>query len=241
VRAARNIPEAAAGSRYVTWGHSQGGHSSIWTGHLGEQYAPELELLGVSAAAPALNLPDIMGAQWDTTVGWVIGPDVVESWPVHYPDLPLNGVISTPASKTWPFRVDECIKQATLEGLALETAGQRFFDINPQDDPAWAAAVQEQTPAPLPPGMPVFIAQGTDDEVVLPWPNAIVEQEWCDAGSDISVLWMGGITHMKAAVTAGPSAVEWIADRFAGRPAPRTCDVPPAVPPTDPDAGSSQS
>jgi len=241
VRAARNIPEAAAGSRYVTWGHSQGGHSSIWTGHLGEQYAPELELLGVSAAAPALNLPDIMGAQWDTTVGWVIGPDVVESWPVHYPDLPLDGVISTTASKTWPFLVDECIKQATLEGLALETAGQRFFDINPQDDPAWAAAVQEQTPAPLPPGMPVFIAQGTDDEVVLPWPNAIVEQEWCDAGSDISVLWMGGITHMKAAVTAGPSAVEWIADRFAGRPAPRTCDVPPAVPPTYPDAGTSQS
>jgi hypothetical protein len=32
---------------------------------------------------------------------------------------------------------------------------------------------------------------------------------------------------MAAATTAGPMAVDWIADRFAGRPAPRTCDVPP--------------
>ena len=31
---------------------------------LGEEYAPELDLLGVAAAAPALNLPEIMGAQW---------------------------------------------------------------------------------------------------------------------------------------------------------------------------------
>ena len=57
VRAARNVPEAEAGTRYATWGHSQGGHSSVWTGHLGEEYAPELDLLGVAAAAPALDSP----------------------------------------------------------------------------------------------------------------------------------------------------------------------------------------
>lgn len=87
VRAARNIPEAAAGSRYATFGHSQGGHASIWAGHLGAQYAPELELVGVAAAAPALNLSEIASAQWDTAVGWVIGSDLVESWPTYYPNL----------------------------------------------------------------------------------------------------------------------------------------------------------
>jgi hypothetical protein len=46
VRAARSMPDADAGTRYVTFGHSQGGHTSVWSGHLAATYAPELQLLG---------------------------------------------------------------------------------------------------------------------------------------------------------------------------------------------------
>lgn len=238
VRAARNLPEAQAGSRYVTWGHSQGGHSSIWTGHLGEEYAPELDLLGVAAAAPALELAGIMGQQWDTVAGWVLGPDIVESWPNVYPGLPLDGVVSTAGLDASQRLAAECIKQSGLEGLVRSKAGQDFFDVNPSTVAPWVDAARDQTPAPLPAEMPAFIAQGTADQVVLPWPNAIVQQDWCTAGSTLSMLWMGGVTHQAAATTAGPMAVAWIADRFAGRPAPRTCDVPPPVAPSAPATGS---
>jgi len=231
VRAARNVPDAHAGTRYVTFGHSQGGHSSVWSGHLAPEYAPELQLLGVAAAAPALELPDIIGAQWDTAAGWVIGPDVVESWPVYYPGLPLEGVLSQAGLNNSDRLAYECITQAAIEGLIRQKLGQQFFVTDPLSVPAWADAAGDQTPAPLPSDLPVFIAQGTADEVVLAWPNAVVQEEWCAAGSAIDMLWMGGVTHMAAATTAGPEAVRWMADRFAGRPAPRTCDVPPPVPP----------
>jgi alpha-beta hydrolase superfamily lysophospholipase len=229
VRAARNVPDADAGTRYVTWGHSQGGHASIWAGHLSKEYAPELQLLGVSAAAPALDLPDIMGAQWDNVVGWVIGPDVVESWPAYYPSLTVDGLLTPAGASSTTRLASECIKESGLEGQLRQTLGQDFFAVNPLTLGPWATAAREQTPAPMPPDMPVFIAQGTADTVVLPWPNAIVQEQWCAAGSAISVLWMGGINHFPAATTAGPMAVEWIADRFAGRRAPRTCQVPPPV------------
>jgi hypothetical protein len=229
VRAARNIPAAEAGTRYATWGHSQGGHTSIWTGHLGEEYAPELDLLGVAAAAPALNLPEIMGAQWDNVVGWVIGPDVVESWPTYYPDLPIDEILTTAGQDASARLSGECIKESALEGLAREKFGQQFFSVDPLTVTPWADAARAQTPPPLPAHMPVFIAQGTADTVVLPWPNAMVEEQWCAAGSSISVLWMGGISHQAAATTSGPSAVAWLADRFDGRPAGRTCDTPPPV------------
>jgi hypothetical protein len=234
VRAVRSIPQAHAGSRYVTWGHSQGGHSSIWTGHLGKEYAPELALLGVAAAAPALELPDIMGAQWDNVVGWVIGPDVIESWPRYYPKLTTTGLLTPEAQDSWHRLATECIKESGLEGQLRQTLGQDFFAVDPLTLPPWADAAQDQTPPPLPADMPAFIAQGTADTVVLPWPNAIVQEEWCSAGSSLSMLWMGGINHFPAATTAGPMAVAWIADRFAGRPAPRTCDVPPPVPASSP-------
>ncbi len=240
VRAARNVPETQAGTRYATWGHSQGGHSSVWTGHLGEEYAPELELVGVAAAAPALELGDIMGAQWDTLVGWVIGSDVVESWPQYYPDLPVDEIL-TPVGQDIDARLaSECIKESGLEGAgAARRSGQDFFSVDPTSVPAWAAAADDQTPPPLPADMPVFIAQGTADTVVLPWPNAIVQEEWCAAGSSISMLWMGGVNHIPAPRRPGRPSVAWLDDRFAGRPAPRTCDTPPPVAAEVPAASST--
>lgn len=236
VRAARNLPQADAGSRYVVWGHSQGGHSSLWTGHLGPTLAPELDLIGVAAAAPAAELIDIMGAQWQTAVGWGIGPEVLISWPYVDSSLTPEQIATNVGLAEYRDLADECTSDPglLLQILSQRAAGRQFFAVNPATQPHWRDFTLAQTPPPLPADMPVFMAQGTTDEVVLPWPNAILEEAWCDAGSKISTLWLGDVGHMKAAVTAGPTAVAWIADRFAGRPAPRTCDLAPPVAPVDP-------
>lgn len=229
VRAARNVPEAHAGKRFVAWGHSQGGHSSIWTGHLARTLAPELELIAVAAAAPAAELNLIIGAQWPTPVGWVIGPEVEQSWPVVYPDLPLEGVITARGLANSERLANECIVAAGIEGLARTDLGQDYFVADPVTNTAWAAVGREQTPSPLPSDMPVLIAQSTADAVVLAWPNGVLQDTWCAAGSALSMLWLGKVSHQDTAMVAGPQVVSWIADRFAGRPAGRTCDVPPPV------------
>jgi len=230
VRAARTIPEADAGDRYVTFGHSQGGHSSIWTGHLGPEYAPELQLLAVAAAAPALNLREIASAQWDTAVGWVIGSDLLESWPTFFAGLPVDSILTSAGRDADQRIAAECIKQGGLEALLREKFGQQLFSVDPITVAPWSDALQDQTPPPLPAAMPMFMAQGTADEVVLPWPNAMVQQEWCAAGSNLSVLWMGGVNHQDAANVSGPAAVQWLADRFADVPATPNCDFATPVP-----------
>lgn len=236
VRAARTLPEADAGDRYVTFGHSQGGHASIWTGHLGPDYAPELQLLGVAAAAPALNLPEIASAQWDTPVGWVIGSDLIESWPTYYPDLPVDSILSAAGRNNEARLAAECVKAAGLEALIREKFGQQFFSKDPQDDPRWKDALDAQTPPAMPASMPVFIAQGTSDQVVLDWPNAMIAKQWCAEGSTLATLWMGDVDHMAAAHVSGPTAFQWIYQRFAGVPAQSTCDLPLPVAPVDPSA-----
>lgn len=238
VRAARNLTDAQAGADYVVWGHSQGGHSSLWSGHLAPELAPELNLLGVAAAAPAGELADIMGAQWDTTVGWGIGPEVLISWPLADERLSAEEVATATGLRTYRQLAEDCTydKQLLLEVLALRAAGQKFFEVDPMTVPEWERFVAEQTPPPMPADMPVFLAQGMADEIVLAWPNAKLQDQWCAAGSTITALWMGGIGHLAAATTSGPSAVSWIADRFAGRPANRTCDTPPPVAPRAPAA-----
>ena len=231
VRAARQAPNADAGTRWAAWGHSQGGHAALWTGALAAQIAPELTLVAVAAAAPAAELTPLIHLQWDKPVGWVIAPEASISWQVVYPGLPLAGVISTAGLRNRERIANDCIKEAAIEGLIREEFRQSFFAVDPTTDAAWARTVAAETPPPLPADLPVFVAQGTADPVVLPGTTALLQQRWCAAGSRLTMDWLGGIGHNKAGEVAGPAAATFLAAAFAGEPAPGTCEVPPAVAP----------
>src|SRR5215472_14274317 len=60
VRAARQISELMLDQRIVVWGYSQGGHAALWTGFIAPRYAPDVEILGVAAIAPATNISNIL-------------------------------------------------------------------------------------------------------------------------------------------------------------------------------------
>ncbi len=73
VRAARALSEANAGRRFAVWGHSQGGHAALYAGELARSYAPELDLRGVAAAAPATFLADLVDRDLGTAKGRILG------------------------------------------------------------------------------------------------------------------------------------------------------------------------
>ncbi len=233
VRALQQIPKANVGSRYAVFGASAGGHTALWTGHLSKEFAPELDLLGVAAAAPAGELNQIIGKQWDTLIGWVIGVEVMRSWPLRYPDLPVNEILTHPAQKNYDRLAQECIQDAGLEAkVRMEVFNEKFFSSNISDNAAWAAALEEQTPPPLPADLPLLLIQGTADEVVLPQPNAYLQKIWCEAGTNISALWLGGVGHVGAASIGGPTAVAWLQQIFDGTTPTSTCGEPiPVLPP----------
>jgi pimeloyl-ACP methyl ester carboxylesterase len=231
VRAALQAPDADAGTRWAVWGHSQGGHAALWTGALAAELAPELSLVAVAAAAPAAELDGLVHLQWDKPVGWVIAPEASISWQAIHPDLPLEGVISPAGLRNRQRIADDCIKQAAIEGLVREEFRQSFFAVDPTTNPAWAKVLTDETPPPLPTGLPVLVAQGTADPVVIPSTTALLQQRWCAAGSDLTMDWLGGIGHNKAGEVAGPAAATFIAAAFDGRPAASSCEVPPPVAP----------
>src|SRR3546814_5693235 len=61
VRAAREIPGAAAGSNFAVWGESQGGHAALWTATAARSYEPDLALVATAAAAPPTDLAANLG------------------------------------------------------------------------------------------------------------------------------------------------------------------------------------
>src|SRR5436189_1334504 len=59
VRATRQMSELTLDKRMVVSGYSQGGHAALWTGIVGPRYAPDLEIRGVAAIAPAANIKNV--------------------------------------------------------------------------------------------------------------------------------------------------------------------------------------
>ena len=80
VRAAHNMKETGASTQYFVFGHSQGGQAALFAGQITTNYAPELQLLGVAAAAPAGLLVPLFQADKDTMAGAVLGSYAVVSW-----------------------------------------------------------------------------------------------------------------------------------------------------------------
>jgi hypothetical protein len=165
--------------------------------------------------------------QWDEVAGWGIGADVVRSWQVLYPNL-FDGLLNNAARNNYQRLAQECTFGSFVEGVIRhDLFKQDFFSENPVKDLRVSQILIDQTPTPYPADLPLMLVQGTADQIVLAGPNADLQEAWCAAGSTINGLWLGGVDHIKINGMAGPSVAGWIADRFAGRIAPNSCDVPP--------------
>ena len=230
VRAARNFQGADTSTDWIVWGASQGGHSALWTGAEAHKIAPELHLQAVGVAAPAAELAVIMEKQWNQAVGWAIGPEAVASWSLYYPKRDFTSILTRQGKWLYGRLNEMCVLNAGLTGFVQEKLGSNFFLSGPSSNADWSKTLAEQTPHPLPKMLPLFMAQGTDDVVVLEGSNALLQKQWCAAGVTIQMDWLGGVQHQNTQIAGGPAFIEWAVDRFAGKPAPSNCTFPPPAP-----------
>lgn len=67
------------------------------------------------------------------------------------------------------------------------------------------------------------VYQGDVDTAVFPAATKAYVDQACASGAAISYTTYPDVDHLTLAAAARPQFVPWIADRFAGKPAPSTC------------------
>ena len=226
VRVAGSLPGAGGGKKFVVWGHSQGGHAALFTGIIAKTYAPELELLGVAAAAPATDLVTLMNEDIDSVGGKNITAMTLWSWQRVF-DAKMDKVVDPRAVPAIDQLVQECIegpfdlKRRRLSEQPLE---QYFLTTkHPSDVEPWHTLLAENSPGALPPEIPVFLAQGTDDDIIHPKVTQAYAASLCSAGSKVRLLSMPNIGHGRAAQASTQALLDWTSDRFGAKPAPDDC------------------
>ena len=226
VRAARNLPDAHAGGDFVVWGHSQGGHASLFTGQLAATYAPELRLVGVAAGGPVPNLEELFKVNIKTTIGKVLISMAIQSWARVYDDASLDQIVTAAARPLVGRIAKNClytrnqILSSVPAALALKLT---FLHTPPWESEPWKTIVESNTPGAARIDVPLLIVQGDKDPIVAPEVTSRLVDKLCAAGETVQLRILEGTAHLDAGHVAVPEVVEWIGDRFAGEPAPDTC------------------
>lgn len=204
----------------VVWGHSQGGQTTLFTGQTADEYAPDVDVVGLGALSPPADLAALLDAEQDTIVGKVLSSMAMASWSEVYDDVVFDEIVRPAARPAARGIASRCLTKpgaylSLVEGESLKTS---IFAEDPSRVPALVAHMDENSASGVIP-IPLFIGQGAKDDVVDPTVTEKYVDELCDAGQDLDFYLLPGITHFTIVEKGSPidePLLAWTAARFAG-------------------------
>lgn len=230
VRALEQMDDAHASHRVMIWGHSQGGHATLWAGQIAADYAPELEVVGVaalSAAADPLYLAQRVTAGGSNPLGDLITAFVLVPYADEYRDINLSTAVHPAGEAVVDAFASRCVTDPTtivsvLAGQALKLDSPLYrIDVT-------AGAVRDRLTQNIADGIvpaPLFLGQGADDEVIPTKVQTSLSHRLCAADRTVETHLYPGRTHMGVIAEGSPLIDDlyvW-ADAVAGGAQPTNC------------------
>ena len=228
VRAAQGIGEAGASKRFAVWGESQGGHAALWTGQLARQYAPDLSLVGVAAAAPPTDLIENLTGGTDPSIRAFLTAFTAHSWSQHF-GISLRILGNKPTGDLINrLGRNNCVtlgakpRIGTIVGIAILRARLKKVDLG-RISP-WNDIARDNSPAARDYGVPFLIAQNDRDTIVAPDVTRAFVRKLCRDNARLRYVVItseGG--HPTSAADSATETLDWIGSRVAGEQAPSDC------------------
>ncbi|MEV0898962.1 lipase family protein [Actinoplanes sp. NPDC049802] len=238
-RAARALPNTSltAQSGVGLYGYSQGGGAVASAAELQPAYAPDVPLKATYAGAPPANLAEVTaaidGSELLGALGWSVN-GFAQSEPAL--QTLLDRYLSAAGRATLKDLSTMCVGDAILtyankRSTAWTTTGQTVADII-EAEPALRDYLAGQTIGARKPAGVVRVATGVNDDLV-PFAQArAMAADWCRLGGDVvyapvSLPEVSSplINHFGPLLSDQGTAVGWLNDRLAGRPATTNCSA----------------
>lgn len=227
VRAARQIEGLNVAPKTVVWGHSQGGHAALWAGIRAPSYAPDVNVVGVVALAPASDLPPLIVRGQSSTVGKIVSAYIAQTYAKVYPDSDIASHVSPMTQALIDDIAARCIGGPETLFSVAETyllPSDGIFMRSPGEGPL-GQRLRENTPRDVIEA-PVLIAQGEADDLVAPDLQSAYVVALCAAGQGLDYRKYAGRDHVSLVAPESPASsdiVAWTRARFAGEPATTAC------------------
>lgn len=216
VLAAQQLPDADLGDRVGLAGYSQGGQGALWADRLAASWAPDLEVVGTVAGAPATELGSILSRPTEVPFSGFV-PMVVSG-------LAAASSLVDPASYLTPagLEVQRVAETGCLADVEEAVAGLDAADLvlpGAAGSTAWSSAAAANDPGLAPGTGPVLILHSEADDTIPVATSEAVAERLCAAGQDVERRVMtDGADHVVGAVGSYAQALPWLEARFAGDP-----------------------
>jgi pimeloyl-ACP methyl ester carboxylesterase len=229
VRAVRQLPDAHAGERWLSVGHSQGGHGALSAHELADEYAPELDHVATLAVAPAALLDKVYGGI-DPIVTGVLTAMALYGGAGEHPEIDVDDYVSPGLAAASDVLETGCLAEITdeLVGVAL---GGGLFTADPRTtEPARSIMLQNEV-GTVAVDAPLFLVSGTaDDRVVIDRVRDLYAQ-LCSVGQVTELLIVEGAGHDSIIPDTADRTSAWLQARLDGEDPTDSCAESPTAPP----------
>lgn len=189
-------------------------------------YAPELRLRAVAAAAPASDLAALLRDHADDVSGVTIGSSAFAAYAGAYgaEGATLGGILTPAGVAATPSMTRLCLlsQAGAIHAIARPLVGG-YLAADPGTTPPWASLLAQNSPGGARIGVPILIAQGLDDTLVKPAVTSAFVARLCGQGERVRYLELPHDDHGIVALAVGGQVAAWFGDALAGRDAPASC------------------
>jgi pimeloyl-ACP methyl ester carboxylesterase len=228
IRAAINFNAAGltANAPVAMMGFSGGGHATGWAAEVAPEYAPELNIVGAAMGGVPANIANVArkvdgGLFSSVYLGAVVGLSRA------YPEID-PAKYATPAGLTAIKDIGNRCLLGMFQGqsdmlikYALTKSTKFLKDPNFLDLPEIAAIIQENNMGSRTPTAPLYVYQGTNDQIMPIKDVDDLVANYCSKGLKVQYSRTTG-DHLLMAVSP-VGAMNWSLDRLAGKAAPSNC------------------
>ncbi|MGI5351316.1 lipase family protein [Streptomyces sp. CA-250714] len=224
-RAAQRLPGAremgvTPESKVGLMGYSQGGQAAGWGAQLADEYAPDLDVVGTATGGVPADLLKVADHNnGNIGAGLILMAAIGQN--AAFPELDLDSYLNAEGRGLVDFMKTRCVAVDTVAG-----AFKRISDVtvrNPLDQPDWQRVLRSSALGGKAPADPVHLYHGTLDELIPYEVGRGLRNDWCRRGASVQWQSLPLLEHIGSVSLGGPVATQWLADRFAGKPAPDNC------------------
>ncbi len=203
-------------------GQSQGGHAALFAAQLAPTYAPELDIIGLAAQAPATDLEAMfLGVLSAGRRGGVVSLPVMaaDAFARTYPAIDIDAVLTSRGRGALRNVISKLCLFPAILGTQL---------ANPADliQPAGLDVLKPFVDHSIPGTdfkIPMLIAQGDADQVVQPAITQAYVEQLCAVGANVTFKTYAGAGHFDVVSASTADVLAWMAAVRQGATPASTC------------------
>ena len=221
IRAVAALPGVGNLGEVVVAGHSQGGAAALLSAEQAPKYAPELNLVGVAALAPGVELPALVDHLADSPAR---GLDVIGAlgFKAAYPKLVLSDILTPKTIADTAAVASECTDAIVERYRSAPTSD--VIKGTPTASADLKRILEQNSPGTTTPHVPLFIGVGDADTQVPPTLSERLRAKYCANGATLTRHVYPGQDHDGVVDASEDDMLSFLTARYQQEPALSDCN-----------------